>query len=88
MFKCIANMTNENETVIRKLGNTDVDQMYNDICRSILATATMHLPRSVYNKHTKPYWSKNVQAAHSKQRHARRVWIEAGWYAICYIRKL
>ena len=56
----------------------DIELLYNHIVNSIKLSAENVLPKSKYNKHTKPYWTSEVKAAHTKQRLLRRQWINAG----------
>ncbi|MES9885046.1 MAG: endonuclease/exonuclease/phosphatase family protein, partial [Sedimenticola sp.] len=56
----------------------DVDTIYGNIINAILIATQKTLPMSKYNRHSKPYWSKDVKLSHDAQRQARRLWISQG----------
>ena len=56
----------------------DVNKYYEDIVNAIHKAANLALPRSKFNKHAKPYWTREVRAAHTQQRLKRKQWIEHG----------
>jgi hypothetical protein len=64
--------------LLRKISKADVDTMYDDIVSSIITAANISLPKCSYNKHAKPYWTPKIKEAHTKQRKARREWINEG----------
>ncbi len=55
-----------------------VDSLSDGIRHAIHHAANTVLPKSTFNKHTKPYWTSEVKNAHSKSRQMRATWIANG----------
>ncbi|MES9881905.1 MAG: reverse transcriptase family protein, partial [Sedimenticola sp.] len=60
------------------LPTDDINVMYEYIVKSILTASQSTLPKSTYNRHSKPYWTKDVKLSHENQRKCRRIWIAQG----------
>ena len=58
------------------------DMSPDEICEIIVSAlhtaAEKTLPKSKFNKHTKPYWNKDVKNAHTNARAHRRKWLSFG----------
>ena len=50
----------------------------NDIIVNALHAAENKLPKSKFNRHTKPYWTNEIKVQHSESRRLRRIWISEG----------
>ena len=48
------------------------------IVQALHAAAEKALPKSVFNQHVKPYWSKQLKDAHDLARYHRRIWVAYG----------
>ena len=57
--------------------SNSVDELSNVITKAI-RKAESKLPKSSFNKHTKPYWTPEVKALHNESRRLRRIWISEG----------
>ena len=55
-----------------------INSFYDSIVKSIHVAAESTLPVGSYNKHSKPYWTAEVKAAHQNQRLKRIEWIKQG----------
>ena len=55
-----------------------INSFYDSIVKSIHVAAESTLPVGSYNKHSKPYWTAEVKAAHQNQRFKRIEWIKQG----------
>ena len=56
----------------------DPNQLSDFIVSSTLKSAENCLPKGKFNKHTKPYWSRDLRQAHAESRRLRRIWINIG----------
>ena len=55
-----------------------INSFYDSIVKSIHVAAESTLPVGSYNKHSKPYWTAEVKAAHQNQRLKCIEWIKQG----------
>ncbi len=59
-------------------GDYTVDSLSDRITHAIHYAANVSLPKSKFNKYSKPYWTRDVKAAHCKSRQMRTIWISNG----------
>ena len=58
-------------------GDHSVDQL-SDIITHAIKKAESNLPKSRFNKFTKPYWTAELKAKHTESRRLRQIWILEG----------
>ena len=67
-----------------KMGNdipetvSKVNQFYATFVECITACANTVVPKSKFNPHSKPFWTKEVKQAHAQEREMRSIWVSEG----------
>lgn len=62
----------------QRLHEMSVNELANTITSAMLESADCNIPKSKFNKFTKPYWTTAVKEAHARSRQLRQIWINEG----------